>query len=139
MVATFKETCALIPRRYVSEPGKSIPESSNFLVALLHFCFRKTTVKSKFSDFFLPLRHPLVATFSETCAPTFWKYVSYQGIIMPNLSEKLQFWWLHPSIFALEKQPKNLNFQSSFTSKIHFGGYFQGKVSTHFQKIRIWT
>ena len=33
---------------------------------------------------FLPARDPLVATFNETRAPTFRKYVSEQGIVMPN-------------------------------------------------------
>ena len=70
-------------------------------------------------------------------APTSGKCVAEQGIVMPNLSGKLQFPWSHSSIFSLEKQPKNLNFQNLFTSKTPFGGYFQGSVCTHFQKICI--
>ena len=46
-VANFKETCGLTFRKHVSEPGNSIPD-----LALLPFCFRKTTSKSKFSEFF---------------------------------------------------------------------------------------
>ena len=33
-------------------------------------------------------------------------------MIIQNESEKLQFFWSHSSVFALEKQSKNLNFQS---------------------------
>ena len=32
-------------------------------------------------------------------------------------------------VFVLEKQPKNLHFKSYFTTKRHFGGYFQWNVS----------
>ena len=46
---------------------------------------------------------PLVATFSETSAPTSRKYVAEKGIVVPNLSEKLQFLWLHSSVFSVEK------------------------------------
>ena len=134
------------------------------MVALLRFCFKKTTLKSKFSEFlftskrplggyfhwnacayfqkiccltrysntklietfqtiwshssvfafeeqlknlnfqsFLPLRDPLVATFSETCAPTSRKYVAEQGIVMLNWSKHFKTFWSHSSIFALEK------------------------------------
>ena len=58
-----------------------------------------------------------MATFNEMRAPTSRKYVVEQGILMPT--------WSHSSVFALEKQPKKLNSQSFFTSKLHFGGYFQ--------------
>ena len=40
--------------------------------------------------------------------------------------------------FCFRKQPENLNFQSCFTSNRRFGGYFQWKLSTYFQKICIW-
>ena len=49
--------------------------------------------------------------------------------------KKFQFFWLHPPVFALEKQPKNLNFQSLFTSKRPFRGYYQRNRCTYFQKI----
>ena len=78
-----------------------------------------------------------MATFSETCAPPSRKYVGEQGIVMANLSQKLQFLWWHSSVFPLEKQPKKLIFQRFFTFKTPFGGYFQGNVYTHFQKVCI--
>ena len=96
-MATFKETRAHTFRKHVSEPSKSIPDFANklryFLDTLLLFCFRKTTVKSKFSDFFLPPRDPLVAAFNETRTPASRKYVAEQRIVIPNLSEELQFLW----------------------------------------------
>ena len=87
----------------------------------------------------LPLTDPLVATFSETRAPTSRKYVAEQGIVMPNWSKTFQTFWSHSSVFALEKQPKNLNFDSVFTSKRPFGGYFQWNACAYFQKICSWT
>ena len=63
--------------------AKLIKDILNFLVALLRFSFGKAIQKSKFFSF-LPRTDPLVSTFSETCAPTSKKYVSEQGIVMPN-------------------------------------------------------
>ena len=116
-----------------------IKNISNFLVARLRFCFRKTIWKAKFSEFFLPLKESLVATFSETRASTFRKNVTEHGILMPNWSRTCQSFWTHSSIFALEKQPKNLNFQSFFTSKRSFRGYFHWIVCSYFEKICSWT
>ena len=82
---------------------------------------------------------PLVATFNETCAPTSWKYVAQQGIGMPTWSKIFQTFWLHSSVFALEKQSTSLNFPSVFTSNRPFGGYFQWNACTYFQKICSWT
>ena len=88
---------------------------------------------------FLPLRDPLVATFNETRAPTSRKYVAEQGIVMRNWSKTFQTFWSDSSSFALEEQPKNLNFQSVFTSNRRFDGYFQRNACTYFQKIGTWT
>ena len=40
-----------------------------------------------------------------------------QVVLILNLSETLQDFWSHSSVFALEKYSKNLSFKSSFTSK----------------------
>ena len=88
---------------------------------------------------FLPLTDPLVATFNETHAPTSRKHVAEQGIVMPNWSKTFQTFWLHSSNLALEKQAKNLNFHSVFTSNGPFCGYFQWNACTYFQKICSWT
>ena len=49
---------------------------------------------------FLSLRDPLVATFSETCARTSKKYVAGKGLMMPNLYQTRQSFWLHsPFLF----------------------------------------
>ena len=45
---------------------------------------------------------------------------------------------MHSSIFALEKQPKNLIFQSILTFNTPFGGYFQWNACIEFQKICSW-
>ena len=75
-----------------------------------------------------------MATFNEAREPTSRKFVAEQGIVMPNWSKIFQTFWSHSTIFALEKQPKNLNFHSFFISKRIVGGYFQGNMCTHFRK-----
>ena len=69
-------------------------------------------------------RDPLVATFSESRAPSYWKSVTEQAIVMPNWSKAYQTFRWHSSVFALEKQPKNLNFQSAFTPREPLVGTF---------------
>ena len=64
----------------------------------------------------------MVATFNETRAPTSGKYVTKQDIKIQNWSKIFQTFWSHSSVFALEKQAKNLNFQSVLTSDRPFGG-----------------
>ena len=89
---------------------KLIKNVSNFSVTLLRFCCRKSTEKSKFSEFFLSLTDPLVVTFNEILAPTSRKYVAEQAIEMPNWWKISQPFWGHSSVFVIEKQPKILNF-----------------------------
>ena len=60
---------------------------------------------------------------------------SWAKLTIPNVSETRQSSWLHSSTFPLEKQPKNLNFQSFFNSNRPFDYYFQWKACTYFQKI----
>ena len=118
---------------------KLIKNVSSSLVALLRFCFTKTTWKTKFSEFFLPLRNPLVDTFSEMCASSSRNWVAEQGIVMQNWSKTFQTFCSDSSIFTLGKQPEKLTFESFFTSKKSFGGYFQWNACTYFQKICSWT
>ena len=66
-----------------------------------------------------------MATCNKTRAPTSRKNVAEQGIVMPNWSKTFQTFWSHFSVFDLEKQPKNIYFQSFFTSKRPFVGYVQ--------------
>ena len=77
-------------------------------------------------------------TFNETRAPTSRKHVSEKGIVMSNWSIRFQTFWLHSSVFPLDRQPKNLNFHSFFTSNRPFGDYFQWNACTYFQKICNW-
>ena len=58
-----------------------------------------------------------MATFYKTHSPTSREYVAGQGIVIPSWSKTFQTFWSHFSAVALEKEPKNLNFQSVFTSK----------------------
>ena len=87
----------------------------------------------------LTLREQLVATFNETRALTSRKYVAAQAIVIRNWSKLFQTFWSHSSVFALEKQPENLNFHTVFTSKRPFGGYFQFNACSYFQKKCSWT
>ena len=79
-----------------------------------------------------------MSTFNETCEPTSRKYVAKQGIVMLRWLKTFQTFRLHFPVFALETQPKILNFQSFFTSNRLFGGYFQWNACRDFQKICIW-
>ena len=70
-------------------------------------------------------------------APTSRKYVAEKGNDA-KLIKTISNFLSHFSVFALEKPPKHLNFQSLFTTNIHFGGNFQWKACTYFQKICNW-
>ena len=58
-----------------------------------------------------------MAAFSETGAFTSRWYKMEQVVLIPNLSETLEDFWSHSSLFALEKYSKNLSFKSIFTTK----------------------
>ena len=140
---TFSETLALASRKKCSptrySDAKLITNLSNFSVILLCFSCRQTPRKSKFLKFFLSIIDTLVATFNETCAATSGKYVAEQDIMMPNCSKIFQTFRSHSSIFAWEKQNKNLNLSVFFTSNRPFGGYFQWNACMDSQKIYGWT
>ena len=107
------------------------------MVALLHFCFRKTTLKSIFHSFFISKR--IVGGYFQGNACThFEKICIWTRHDHSKFTRETSIFWLHSSVFALEKQPRKLNFHSFFISKSIVGGYFQGNVCTHFQKICIW-
>ena len=97
---------------------KFIKDISLSLVALLHFCFRKKAFKMLNFQTFFSLNERLMAIFSGKFGFISRKCVFEQGMIIPNLSEKLQFFWSHSLYCALEKQPENLYFHS-------FGPQFQ--------------
>ena len=73
-----------------------------FLVTLLRFFFRRKAFKMANFQISLLLKEPLVAAFSETCALTSRNNVFERGISIPNLSEKLQFFRSHSSIFNFQ-------------------------------------
>ena len=102
-----------------------IKNISNFSVALFAFSLSKfvavtapdTADAPEFFRVFLSLRDPFVATFNETRAPTSRKYEAERRIVMPNWPKTFQTFWSHSFVFALEKQPINLNFQIFSISK----------------------
>ena len=100
--------------------AKLIKNISNLLVALLRF--------------FLSKNNSLGATFNKTRAPTSRIYVAEQGIVMPNWSKTFQTLRSYSSVFDIEKLPKNLNFQSLFTSNRPFRNNFQWKPCTNSKK-----
>ena len=55
-----------------------------------------------------------MATFNERRVQTSRKYVAEQGIVMPNSSKTFPTFRSHSCVFALEKKPKNLIFDSFF-------------------------
>ena len=143
LVATFIETRAPTSRKYVAEQGIVMPNwwkaFQTFWSHSSVFALEKQRQNLNFHRVLLPLGNPLVATLNETGAPTSRKYRVDQSIVMPNWWKTFQTFWSHSSAFALEKEPKNLNFQSAFTSKKPFGGYFQWNACTYFQKKCTWT
>ena len=74
------------------------------------FALEKEAKNLNFFGFFLPLIDPLLATFNETRAPAYTKYVAEQSIVMPNSTKTFQIFRSQFFVFALEKEPKNLNF-----------------------------
>ena len=58
----------------------------------------------KFFLVFVPLKKPLVATLSETCALTCRTNVAEKDMTITNLSKTLRSLWSHSSVFALEKE-----------------------------------
>ena len=139
-MATLNEMCAPTSRKYVAEEGIVMPNwlktfqtfrSHSSLFAL------ESNLKSKFSEL-LPLIDPLLVTFSETCAPTSRKYVAEKGLMMPNLWQARQSFWLQSSFFLLERYPKNLNFQSFYTTKTSSNGEFQWELCSNFYKKCSW-
>ena len=58
-----------------------------------------------------------MAAFSEMGAFTSGRYEVEQVVLIPNLSETLEDFWSHSSVFALEKYLKISVFKSIFTTK----------------------
>ena len=85
------------------ELSKFVRETLSFLIALVRFYFRKKASKVLKVRNFFSLKQTLVATFNERRLLTSRKCVPGQGILMQNLAETNQSFWLHSSVFALEK------------------------------------
>ena len=104
-MTTFRETCPLTSKKYVSEPGMIIANLSE----IFQFFWSHSSVfilekKHKNLNFqsFLPLRDPLMATFNKRRARTSTKYVAEQGIV--ERYREISIFLSHCSVFALKKQ-----------------------------------
>ena len=80
-----------------------------------------------------------MATFNEKRVPTFRKYAAEQDIIMPNLSQSLQFFLYRLLCFCFRKFPQKPKFVEYFCLIKFFAGYFQWNMFTHFQIVCSWT
>ena len=103
LVATFRFGLRKICTWIKHELSKFVRETLSFLIALVRFYFRKKASKVLKVRNFFSLKQTLVATFNERRLLTSRKCVPGQGILMQNLSETNQSFWLHSSVFALEK------------------------------------
>ena len=141
LVVTFNETCAPTSRENVAKQGIIMP---NWSKTIQTFCSHSSVFplekepKNIFFQNVFTSNRLLVATLNETGPPTSRETVAKQDIVMPNWSKIFQTFRSHSFPFALEKQPKNLDFQRVFIFKRTFGGYFQWNTCTYFQKICSW-
>ena len=113
-VATGNKTLAPIFKKKKKNDAKFaqfITDASVFLVSLIHFALQKNALKMVFC---LPLKEPLVATFSKKCRVTSRKHVTQSGLIIPNLSGDLKFFLWHFFVFALAKYLQNTKFSEFF-------------------------
>ena len=141
LVASFNETRAPTSRKYVVEEGIVIPNwSKKFRTFWSHssvFALEKPT-NLNFQSVF-PSNRLFGGYFQWNPCTYFQKMCSWTRYSDPNWSKAFQTFWSHCSVFSLEKQPKNLNFDSFCISNRPFDGYFQWKnPCTYFQKICSW-
>ena len=59
-----------------------------------------------------------MTNFNETRTPTSRIYLVEQRLAMPNSSKTFKTLWLYSSVFALEKGPEKLSFQSFLPVRI---------------------
>ena len=75
----------------------------------------------------------MVSTSKEKRAATPKKYLAEQRTV-PNWPKTFQTFRSHSSVFAIERLPKNLNFQSFFTFNRLYRDYFQERRAPTFRK-----
>ena len=137
-VATFSKACALTSRKYVSNPDISIPNLSDKLFfALLLLSFGKQPKNLIFQSCFT-FNRPFVDYFQWKVRTYFQKICNWGRYSDAKLIKSIWNFLFTLLCFCFRKQPKNLNFQSFFTSNRPFGGYFQWNLCTYFQKICSW-
>ena len=104
------------------------------MVTLLRFCFRKQPKNLNFQSLFTSKRY-FAGYFQWKACTYLQKICSWARYSDAKLIKNISNFLVTLLRFCFRKQPKNLNFQSFFTSKRHFVGYFQWNACTYFQKI----
>ena len=142
MVATFNGRRAVTCRKHVSEQNIIIPNWSKIIQRFWShssvFALEKQPISLNCLSF-LTTNRPFCGYFPWNACSHFQKIYSWTRDSDAKLMKTISnFWWCF-SIFALEKQAKNLNFQSLLTSNRRFHDYVQWNYSTDFQKIRSCT
>ena len=121
LVATCNKTRTLTSRKYIAQQDIMIPNWSKIIQnfwshSSILLCIEKLQKNLNFQSFFTSNR-PFGRYFwnaNEMRALTSKKNVAEQGIVTPNWSKTSQTFKWHSSGLALEKQPKNVSFQSFF-------------------------
>ena len=83
LVATFGEKCALTSRKYIVVQAMNLqnhPKNTNYFGYTSPFSIQNNSLKMLVSEVFVPVREPLVATFSETRAATSAKDIVKRGM-----------------------------------------------------------
>ena len=117
------------------EHSRFIRKNSRFLVEILHSCFRKPMLKSKFSVFFMSKRQ-LGGYFRGNVCFYFQKISIWARQDHYRFSRGTSIFLVAFVHFWCSKIALKSKFSEFFfTSKTFFGGYFQLKACTNLQKI----
>ena len=119
--------------------AKLINIISLFLVALLRFCFRRTTWKAKLSEFFTSNK-PFGGYFQSKACTYFQKICRWTRFTDAKLTKNITGSLVALPRFCLRKTIWKAKFSDIFfTSKKHFGGWFRWNSCTYLQKTFCWT
>ena len=111
---------------------KLIKNIWNFLFTLLCFYFRKQPKNLNFHN------RPFDGYFQWHLRTFFQKICSWKRFNDAKSMADTSIFSIALRFFVLERNPKNLNFQSFYTTKTSFDGDFQWELCTNFQKKCSW-